>query len=205
MNSGPNTYDAINLWDKWLKATGVDNGCGYRVPVEVWNAAWNGHWPDDEGTIRWIVEEYLDLETAKAAGYLELVLPLREQAEAALNAAKQQRQIKIDVDIDEVIKTIRGLGRESEQKPDAANDRGETPSRRRNRWILSAVATVITFAIGALVGFVGAYNSRAPNHAAEIAFAPSPEIRRAVPVELEIRKAIPVQTVSNSAARRVGR
>jgi len=35
-------YKAINLWDKWLKATGVDDGHGYRVPVEVWDAAWSG-------------------------------------------------------------------------------------------------------------------------------------------------------------------
>ena len=41
----------INLWDKWLKATGVNNGNGYRVPQGVWDAAWNGNWPDDEDTI----------------------------------------------------------------------------------------------------------------------------------------------------------
>jgi hypothetical protein len=29
----------INLWHKWLKSTGVDDGYGYRVPDEVWNAA----------------------------------------------------------------------------------------------------------------------------------------------------------------------
>ena len=193
MNSGLNKYDAINLWDKWLRATGVDNGCGYRVPVEVWDAAWNGNWPDDEQAIRWILEEYLDLEIAKADGYLELVLLLREQAEAALSAAKRHRQVKIDADIDEVIKIIRGLGREPEQKSDAANDRGEKPSRRRNRWIRSAITTVITFAIGTLVGLVGAYNSTAPNRARATALAPLPEITRAVPVEPEIRRAIAVE------------
>ena len=193
MNSGLNKYDAINLWDKWLRATGVDNGCGYRVPVEVWDAAWNGNWPDDEQAIRWILEEYLDLEIAKADGYLELVLLLREQAEAALSAAKRHRQVKIDADIDEVIKIIRALGREPEQKSDAANDRGEKPSRRRNRWIRSAITTVITFAIGTLVGLVGAYNSTAPNRARATALAPLPEITRAVPVEPEIRRAIAVE------------
>jgi hypothetical protein len=193
MNSGLNKYDAINLWDRWLKATGVDNGCGFRVPVEVWNAAWNGNWPDDEATIRWILEEYLDLETAKAHRYLELVLPLREEAEAALNAAKRHRQVEIDADIDEVIKTIRGLGREPDEKPSAGANRGEKPSRKRDRWMRSAVTTVITFAIGALVGFVGAYNSTALNRAADTTVSRSPEIRRAIPVEPEVRRAIPVE------------
>src|SRR5262249_62146901 len=130
----------IKLWDKWLKATGVNRGYGYRVPKEVWDAAWNGNWPDDEETIRWILEEYLDVETAKAHGYLELVLPLREAAQAVLNVAKseaaeQQRQIKIDADIDEVIKTIRGLGGEPNNKPSPSGNCGETSSRRRNRWL----------------------------------------------------------------------
>ena len=182
----------INLWDKWLKATGVNADNGYRVPQEVWDAAWNGNWPDDEGTIQWIVEEYLDIETAKAAGYLELVLPLREQAEAALNAAKRHRQIKIDADIDEVIKIIRGLGLQPDEKTNTAGACDDKLSRKRNRWIRSAITTVITFAIGALVGLIGAYNSTAPNRATDIRFARSPEIRRAIPVEPEIRKAIPV-------------
>jgi hypothetical protein len=127
MNSLDNS--PINLWDKWLKANGVDNGCGYRVPVEVWDAAWNGNWPDDEDTIRWILEEYLDVETAKAHNYLELVLPLREQGQSALNAvrneAEQQRQIKIDADIDEVIKIIRGLGCESDEQSTPVGRCGE--------------------------------------------------------------------------------
>jgi hypothetical protein len=182
MNSGLNKYHAINLWDKWLKAPGVDNGCGYRVPVEVWNAAWNGHWPDDEGTIRWIVEEYLDLETAKAAGYLELVLPLRDAAEAALNAAKRHRQVKIDADIDEVIKIIRELGCEP----------GEKPSRQRNRWMRSATTTVIAVAVAAIAGFVGGYNLGAVNRAGDMRLTRSPEIRRAIPVEPEVRRAISV-------------
>jgi len=182
----------INLWDKWLKATGVNADNGYRVPQEVWDAAWNGNWPDDELAIRWILEEYLDLETAKAAGYLELVLPLREQAEAALNAAKRHRQIKIDADIDEVIKIIRGLGLQPDEKTNTAGACDDKLSRKRNRWIRSAITTVITFAIGALVGLIGAYNSTAPNRATDIRFARSPEIRRAIPVEPEVRKAIPV-------------
>jgi hypothetical protein len=57
---------------------------------------------------------------AKAHGYLDLVIPLREQAEAALDTAKnnfeRQRQIKIDADIDEVIKTIQGLGLKPDEK-----------------------------------------------------------------------------------------
>ena len=204
MNSGLNKYDAINLWDKWLKATGVDNGCGYRVPVEVWNAAWNGNWPDDEQAIRWILEEYLDLETAKAAGYLELVLFLREQGETALNAARnkaeQQRQIKIDADIDEVIKTIRGLGLEADEKPSTSDNCGDKPTRKRGGWIVS-VTSIIAVAIAGLAGFVGGYNIRALNHPAEMAVARSPEIRRAIAVEPEIRKAIPVHRVLPSCAR----
>jgi hypothetical protein len=195
----------INLWDKWLKATGVKKGLGYRVPVEVWNAAWNGNWPDDEDAIRWILEEYLDLETAKAAGYLELVLPLREQGETALNAARnkaeQQRQIKIDADIDEVIKTIRGLGREPDEKPSAWANCGEKPNRKRDRWIRSMTTTLITVAVAALVGFVAGYNSHALNHPAEMAVGRSPEIRRAIAVEPEIRKAISVHRVLPPRAR----
>src|SRR5262245_52389432 len=88
---------SIILWDKWLKATGVDAGYGYRVPDKVWNAAWHGNWPDDEGTIRWILEKYLDVETANAHGYFELIIFLRQQGEEALNTAKNkaecQRQI----------------------------------------------------------------------------------------------------------------
>jgi hypothetical protein len=193
VNKHPNPQDAGNLWNKWLQATGVDDGYGYRVPEEVWNAAWHGNWPDDEETIQWILEEYLDLETAKACGYLELVVPLREQAEAAFNAAKskavdQHRQLKIDADIDEVIKTIRGLGRESDEKSGAAENCGEKPSRKRARG-----TTMIAVAVVALAGFVGGYNTHAPNRPADIAVARSPEVRRAIPVEPEIRKAIPVQ------------
>lgn len=122
MNPGVNKlldHDA-KLWAKWLRATGVDEGYGYRVAEEVWSAVWYGNWPTDQGSIQWILEEYLDVEVAKAHGYLELVIPLREQAEAALDTAKnnleQQRQIKIDADIDEVIKTIQGLGLKPDEK-----------------------------------------------------------------------------------------
>jgi hypothetical protein len=122
MNPGVNKlldHDA-KLWAKWLRATGVDEGYGYRVAEEVWSAVWYGNWPTDQGNIRWILEEYLDVEMAKAHGYLELVIPLREQAEAALDTAKnnleRQRQIKIDADIDEVIKTIQGLGLKPDKK-----------------------------------------------------------------------------------------
>src|SRR5262245_43049488 len=120
MNS-PDRSSTI-LWDKWLKATGVAVGYGYCVPEKVWNAAWNGNWPDDENTIRWILEKYLDIETAKAHGYFELMIFLRQQGEKALNTTKNkaeyQRQIKIDADIDEVIKTIRALGREPDENGD---------------------------------------------------------------------------------------
>jgi hypothetical protein len=62
----------------------------------------------------------------------------------------------------------------------------------------SAIATIIA-AIAAVAGFVGGYNSRAAKHAADIAIARLPEIRRAIPVEIpraipvEIRRAIPVE------------
>jgi hypothetical protein len=202
MNSGLNKSGSSpqpppgDVWNKWLQATGVNGGYGYRVPEEVWNAAWNGNWPDDKETIQWILDEYLDLETAKACGYLELVVPLRQQAEAALNAAKsnaadQHRQLKIDADIDEIIGTIRGLGRESDEKSGAAENCGEKPSRKRDRGTRSTITTMIAVAVVALAGFVGGYNSRAAKHPADIAVAPSPEIRRAIPVEPEIRRAIP--------------
>jgi hypothetical protein len=201
MNSPDNS--PINLWDKWLKATGVNAGFGYRVPEEVWDAAWNGNWPDDEEAIRWILEEYLDVETANAAGYLELVLPLREAAQAALNAAKSeaaehQRQIKIDADIDEVIKTIQGLGREPDDKPSTSGNCGDTSSRKRGRWVKSA-ASIITVAVAVLAGFFGGYNVRAVNHPGDSAVARSPEIRRAIPVEPEIRRAIPVHNAGSRA------
>lgn len=198
MNSGVNKLPDHDdtLWAKWLRATGVDHGCGYRVPEGVWDAAWNGTWPDDEETIRWILEEYLDVETAKANGYLELVLPLRAQAEAVLNECKnsleQQRQIKIDADIDEVIKTIKGLGLKPDRKTTATNG-GKNRSARRNRWTRSAVVIITTFLIGAFAGFVGAYNMFRANGAGDIGITASPEIRRAIPVEPEVRRAMPVK------------
>jgi hypothetical protein len=199
MNSGVNKLSdhGGKLWAKWLRATGVDHGSGYRVPEGVWDAAWNGNWPDDEDTIQWILEEYLDLETAKANGYLELVVPLREQAEAALNDAnnnaEKQRQIKIDADIDEVIKTIKGLGLKPDEQITATNNEGKNWSSRRNRWTRSAVMIMTTFLIGAFAGFVGAYNLRRANGAGGTGVTGSPEIRRAIPVEPEVRRAIPVE------------
>ena len=62
--------------------------------------------------------------------------------------------------------------------------------------------TIIPIAVAAVAGFVGGYNSRAPNHPVEVAVARSPEIRRAIPVEPEIRKAIPVQTRKPQVDRR---
>jgi nitrate reductase NapE component len=174
------------------------------VPQEVWDAAWNGIWPDDEDTIRWILEEYLDIEKANAHGYLELVIPLREQAHAAVNAVQseaeeQERQIKIDADIDEVINTIQGLGLEPDEKRTASDSRGQNPSRKRNRWMRLAAMTITTFAIAGFAGFVGAYTFNVLNGAGDIRVSPSPEIRRAIPVEPEIRRAIPVQPETRKA------
>ena len=217
MNSGVNKlpdYDG-KVWAKWLRATGVNDGDGYRVPEGVWDAVWNGNWPDDEDTIRWIVEEYLDVETAKANGYLELVIPLREHAEAALNETRnsfeQQRQIKIDADIDEVIKTIRELGLKPDEKTTAPNRCGEKTSRGHDAWTRSAVMIITSFAIGVFGGVVGAYNFHAPNGAGarspEIrrAIPVEPEVRRAIPVKPEIRKAIPVRSAHNSPVRQARR
>jgi hypothetical protein len=184
----------VNLWDKWLKATGVNAGYGYRVPQEVWDAAWNGNWPDDEGTIQWIVQEYLDVEEAKACGYLEIIIPLRQQAEAALNAAKRHRQVKIDADIDEVIKIIRGLGRESDERPAAPGKCGEKLSRRRDRWMQSIKTAIMAVtALTVSTFLVSNYKSHPLNYAADAVIARSPEIRRAIPVEPEIRRAIPLE------------
>jgi hypothetical protein len=79
---------------------------------------------------------------------------------------------------------------------------GSCPDKQtheRDRWMRLMKMTIIPVAVGALAGFVGGYNSRAPNDPVEVAGARSPEIRRAIPVEPEIRKAIPVET------REVGR
>ncbi len=64
--------------DKWLGAHGD------AVPNEVWDAVWKGAWPEDKETIRWIIEEFLDLERASASGCLALVLRLRDEADVAL-------------------------------------------------------------------------------------------------------------------------
>jgi hypothetical protein len=82
----------------------------------------------------------------------------------------------------------------STDKASTGDNYGDKPSRERDRWMRSAITTIIAAAIAALAGFVGGYNSRAAKHPADIAVARSPEIRRAIPVEPEIRKAIPVQT-----------
>ena len=122
---------------------------------------------------------------------------------------EQQRQIKIDADIDEVIKTIQGLGLKPDERTTAARSRGESPSRKRNRWIRLAVITVTIFAVGAFAGFVGAYNLHAPNGACDIrairpweirrAIPMQPEIKRAIPVEPEIRKATPVHSTKRAS------
>jgi hypothetical protein len=42
--------------------------------------------------------------------------------------AEQPRRVKIDADIDEVIKTIQGLGGESDEKASVSDGYGEKPS-----------------------------------------------------------------------------
>jgi hypothetical protein len=176
----------------WLSGASRSMGCSLERQVA-----------GDEETIEWILEEYLDVETAKAHGYLELVIPLRKQAEAALNTLKsdleEQRQIKIDADIDEVIKTIQGLGIKPDEKTTATDSCGEDPSPRRNRWMRLAVMTITIFAIGAFAGFVAAYNLHAPNGAGDVRVSRSPEIRRAIPLKPEIRRAIPVEPAIRKA------
>jgi hypothetical protein len=123
--------------------------------------------------------------------------------------SEQQRQIKIDADIDEVIKTIQGLGLELDEKTTAADSCSEISSRARIRWIRWAVGKIPIFAIGAFAGFVGGYNLNAPNGAGDIRIHRWPEIRRATPVEVrraipvhpEIRKAVPVRTGRNDATQ----
>jgi hypothetical protein len=80
-------------------------------------------------------------------------------------------------------------------------DCGEKPSSERDRWMRLTKETIITVAVVALAGFVGGYNSRAPERPRDAAVAPSPEIRRAIPVEPEIRKAIPVQIRERRASK----
>ena len=106
---------------------------------------------------------------------------------------EQQRQIKIDADIDEVIKTIQGLTLKPDEKRSARDSCGQNSSPKRNRRMRLAIMTVTTFAIAAFAGFVGAYSFNALNGASGIRVGRSPEIRRAIPVEPEIRRAIPVE------------
>jgi hypothetical protein len=105
----------------------------------------------------------------------------------------QQRQIKIDADIDEVIKTIQGLGLQPDEKTIASDNCGEHRSPRRNPWTRLAAITITTFAIAAFAGFVGAYTFNGLNRAGQIRVSRLPEIRRAIRVEPEIRRAIPVE------------
>jgi hypothetical protein len=85
--------------------------------------------------------------------------------------------------------------------------------RRRDRWTRLTKMIVMTVAVVALAGFVGGYNTHAPNRPADIAVARSPEVRRAIPVEIrraipvkpEIRKAIPVREFQARTRERVSR
>jgi len=106
---------------------------------------------------------------------------------------EQQRQIKIDADIDEVVKTIQGLGLKPDEEPPATGHSDENLSRKRNCWLRLVVVTLATFTIATFAGFVGAYTFNALNGAGDIRDSRSPEIRRAIPVEPEIRRAIPVE------------
>src|SRR5262249_60146603 len=96
---------------------------------------------------------------------------------------------------DEVMKPRGGRGGEPNNNQTPAGNWGETPSRRPNRWLRSTITTTITAVIAALAGFVGGYNVRALN--SDTTVAPSPEIRRAIPVE--IRRAIPVEPAVRKA------
>ena len=134
---------------------------------------------------------------------------------SGLNESERLRQLRIDEEIDEAIKTIRALGGESgvsvraPRPPSgnwfpalrAASNCSDTTGRKRDRWMRSATATIIAVAVAAFAGFFAGYNSRAPNPS-DITLARSPEIRRAIPVEPEIRKAIPVQTRTPEVDRR---
>lgn len=123
--------------------------------------------------------------------------------------SEQPRQIKIDADIDEVIKAIQGLSLKLDEKTTATHSCSEIPSPGRIRWIRRAVVKIPIFAIGAFAGFVGGYNLHASNGVSDIRVHRSPEIRRAIPVEVrraipvnpEIRKAVPVRTGRNSATQ----
>jgi hypothetical protein len=83
-------------------------------------------------------------------------------------------------------------------------------SCKRDRWTRLTKRIVIPVAVVSLAGFVGGYKIHAPNRPADIAVARSPEVRRAIPVEIrraipvkpEIRKAIPVQTREREVDRR---
>lgn len=105
----------------------------------------------------------------------------------------QQRQIKIDADIDEVIKTIQGLGLKCDEKTIPTNDRSENLGLRRNRSMRFAAWTITAFIIGAFTGVVGAHKLHLSSAADHPPVNRSPEIRRAIPVQPEIRRAIPVK------------
>jgi hypothetical protein len=107
--------------------------------------------------------------------------------------SEQQRQIKIDADIDEVIKTIQGLGLKCDEKTIPTNDCRENPSSGGNRWVRFAAWIITAFTAGAFTGFLGAHNLHPSNNAGEASGNRSPEIRRAIPVEPEIRRAISVE------------
>lgn len=106
---------------------------------------------------------------------------------------EQQRQIKIDADIEEVIKTIQGLGLKCDEQTIPTHHCREERGPKRNRWMKCAVWTITAFTIGAFTGVVGAYKLHLSNAADHPPFAGSPEIRRAIPVHPEIRRAIPVE------------
>lgn len=103
-----------------------------------------------------------------------------------------------DIERDECATTVAATPRKQGQAITALTSK----LTLRDRWMRLTKMTIIPVAVAALAGFVGGYNSRAPNHPVEVAVARSPEIRRAIPVEPEIRKAVPVQTRKPQVNRR---
>jgi hypothetical protein len=110
-------------------------------------------------------------------------------ARAQFAAAKADREMGVKSAVPVPISEPRGETLTRQASADVRCD-----IRRRDRWTRLTKTIVMTVAVVALAGFVGGYNTHAPNRPADIAVARSPEVRRAIPVEPEIRKAIPVQT-----------
>jgi hypothetical protein len=89
----------------------------------------------------------------------------------------------------------------STDKARTGDNYGDKLSRERDRWMRSAITTIIAAAVAGLAVLIAGHKLGAPNYPADIVVARSPEVRRAIPVEIrraipvepEIRKAIPVR------------